>query len=172
MDWQTKMAETLEYLESHMKGDINIGKAAAAAWKYRLKMLLSPKAWDRIAVPVSTWAKFTSRGPLSKNFQDVIKRIYSEWFPASGREHSDTPELEYYPDLPDTEAHDYWCEYWVPLIKEVAIVRTARSADSGRFLLEQLRQCGNIGFVDHQYKNHHQGRHACHAYPPAQFQEP
>ncbi len=74
-----------------------------------------PAAWDRIAVPASTWAKFTSRGPLSKNFQDVIKRIYSEWFPASGREHAGTPELEYYPDLPDTEAPDYWCEYWVPL---------------------------------------------------------
>jgi AraC family transcriptional regulator len=74
-----------------------------------------PAAWDRIDVPASTWAKFTSRGPLSKNFQDVIKRIYSEWFPASGREHAGTPELEFYPDLPDTEAEDYWCEYWVPL---------------------------------------------------------
>jgi len=77
-----------------------------------------PEGWDRIEVPASTWAKFTSRGPLSKNFKDVIKRIYSEWFPASGREHAGTPELEYYPDLPDTEAADYWCEYWVPLKQE------------------------------------------------------
>ncbi|HWP68916.1 MAG TPA: AraC family transcriptional regulator [Rectinemataceae bacterium] len=74
-----------------------------------------PAGCEDILVPASTWAKFTSRGPLSKNFQDVIKRIFSEWFPASGREHAGTPEIEFYPDLPDMEADDYWCEYWVPL---------------------------------------------------------
>ena len=74
-----------------------------------------PAGCEDISIPASTWAKFTSRGPLSKNFQDVIKRIYSEWFPASGREHAGTPEIEYYPDLPNMEADDYWCEYWVPL---------------------------------------------------------
>ena len=26
-----------------------------------------------------------------------------------------TAEIEYYPDLPDAEAPDYWCEYWVPI---------------------------------------------------------
>jgi AraC-like DNA-binding protein len=180
------MAEALEYLESRMKDDINIGEAAAAAncstfhflrmfdvvtgmglGEYVRKRRLSLAAlelaysgsdaqgpriidlaldygyesadafarafkrefgclpsearrpgrklhtFSRLA---STWAKFTSRGPLSKNFQDVIRRIYSEWFPGSGREHAGTPELEYYPDLPDIEAKDYWCEYWVPLI--------------------------------------------------------
>ena len=66
-------------------------------------------------VPASTWAKVTSRGPLRANFQDTIKRIYSEWFPSSGREHAGTAEIEYYPDLPDAEAPDYWCEYWVPI---------------------------------------------------------
>jgi AraC family transcriptional regulator len=60
-------------------------------------------------------AKVTSRGPLRANFQDTIKRIYSEWFPSSGREHAGTAEIEYYPDLPDAEALDYWCEYWVPI---------------------------------------------------------
>jgi len=74
-----------------------------------------PAGCEEILVPASTWAKFTSRGPLSKNFQDVIRRIYSEWFPASGREPAGTPEIEFYPDLPDMEADDYWCEYWVPL---------------------------------------------------------
>jgi len=74
-----------------------------------------PAGCEEIVVPASTWAKFTSRGPLSKNFQDLIKRIYTEWFPSSGREHAGTPEIEFYPDLPDMEADDYWCEYWVPL---------------------------------------------------------
>ncbi|ULQ58777.1 AraC family transcriptional regulator [Brucepastera parasyntrophica] len=74
-----------------------------------------PKGCTDIPVPASTWGKFTSRGPMRKNFQETIKRIFSEWFPASGREHSGAPEIEYYPPLPDHEAEDYWCEYWVPL---------------------------------------------------------
>lgn len=66
-------------------------------------------------VPASTWAKFTSRGPLRPNFQATIKRIYAEWFPASGREHAGTAEIEFYPPLADPESPDYWCEYWVPV---------------------------------------------------------
>ena len=74
-----------------------------------------PKGCAELFVPASTWAKFTSRGPLSSSFQPLIKRIYAEWLPASGREHAGTPEIEFYPDLPDMEAADYWCEYWIPL---------------------------------------------------------
>ena len=40
-----------------------------------------PDGCEDIEVPASTWAKFTSRGPLRPNFQDTIKRIFSEWFP-------------------------------------------------------------------------------------------
>jgi AraC family transcriptional regulator len=68
-----------------------------------------------IEVPESTWAIFTSRGPLAENFQNVIKRIFSEWFPSSGREHAGTAELEFYNAHPDPKASDYKCEYWVPL---------------------------------------------------------
>lgn len=74
-----------------------------------------PDGLEPVEVPASTWAKFTSRGPLAPNFQDTIKRIYSEWFPASGREHAGTAEVEYYGTHPDPSAEDYWCEYWVPL---------------------------------------------------------
>jgi AraC family transcriptional regulator len=74
-----------------------------------------PAGCADFSVPASTWAKFTSRGPLRPNFQEMIKRIFSEWFPASGREHAGTAEIEFYPDLPDNQAADYWCEYWVPL---------------------------------------------------------
>ena len=47
--------------------------------------------------------------------QNTIKRAYSEWFPASGKEHSGGAEIEFYPQLPDTSARDYWCEYWIPI---------------------------------------------------------
>ena len=68
-----------------------------------------------IIVPASTWAKFTSRGPLRPKFQETIKRIWTEWFPTSGREHAGTAEIEYYGTNENPMADDYWCEYWVPL---------------------------------------------------------
>jgi AraC family transcriptional regulator len=74
-----------------------------------------PKGCDDLVIPASTWAKFTSRGPLDQNFQGVIKRIFSEWFPASGKEHAGTAEIEFYPEGLDTSSQDYWCEYWVPI---------------------------------------------------------
>lgn len=74
-----------------------------------------PEGCGDFIVPASTWAKFTSRGPIRPNLQETIKRIYGEWFPQSGREHAGTAEIEFYPDLPATDSADYWCEYWVPL---------------------------------------------------------
>jgi AraC family transcriptional regulator len=76
---------------------------------------LLPSGCVDFVVPASTWAKFTSRGPLRPNLQETMKRIFSEWFPSSGREHAGTAEIEYYPHLPECQAADYWCEYWVPL---------------------------------------------------------
>jgi AraC family transcriptional regulator len=63
-----------------------------------------------------TWAIFESRGPLPKGIQDTIMRIYSEWFPTSGFEHTGGPELEVYPQG-DTAAADYYCEVWIPVKK-------------------------------------------------------
>jgi AraC family transcriptional regulator len=74
-----------------------------------------PEGCGDFEVPASTWAKFTSRGPLRPNFQTTIKRIFAEWFPASGKEHAGTAEIEYYPPLLNADAPDYWCEYWVPI---------------------------------------------------------
>ncbi len=75
-----------------------------------------PEGSERFSVPASTWGKFTSRGPLRPNFQDTIKRIYSEWLPASEWEHSGSAEIEFYPAVAGPlDSPDYWCEYWVPL---------------------------------------------------------
>lgn len=75
----------------------------------------SKEGWEQVTIPAGTWAKFTSRGPLHPNFQDMIKRIYAEWFPESGREHAGTAELEFYPKGLNPASPDYWCEYWVPI---------------------------------------------------------
>ena len=68
-------------------------------------------------IPASTWAAFTSVGPLPAAIQQVTQRIYQEWFPATGYEHAGTAEMEVY--LPgDGRAEDYRCEVWIPVKKK------------------------------------------------------
>ncbi|MCL6613607.1 MAG: GyrI-like domain-containing protein [Firmicutes bacterium] len=68
-------------------------------------------------IPAATWAVFTSVGPLPGAIQKVWGRIFSEWFPASGYEHADGPEIEVYPPG-DGQAPDYRCEVWIPIVKK------------------------------------------------------
>lgn len=68
-------------------------------------------------IPASTWAIFTSIGPMPDSIQKVWERIFQEWFPATGYEHAVGPELEVYP-LGDTTSADYKCEVWVPIVKK------------------------------------------------------
>ncbi|MDN4593700.1 AraC family transcriptional regulator [Polycladomyces subterraneus] len=68
-------------------------------------------------IPASTWAIFTCVGPLPGAIQSVFSRIFQEWFPATGYEHSGAPELEVYPPG-DTMAEDYRCEVWIPIVKK------------------------------------------------------
>lgn len=75
-----------------------------------------PEGSEVFTVPASTWGKFTSRGPIRPNLQETVKRVFSEWLPASDWEHAGTAEIEFYPDG-DGDSQDYTCEYWVPLKK-------------------------------------------------------
>jgi len=68
-------------------------------------------------IPASTWAVFTSPGPVPTGVQHAISRIYQEWFPCTDYEHSGGPEMEVYP-LGDINADDYCCEIWVPIKKK------------------------------------------------------
>jgi AraC family transcriptional regulator len=67
-------------------------------------------------IPASTWAVFPSIGPMPSAIQHVWNRIYQEWFPSTGYEHSGGPELEVYPPGDPTSA-DYRCEVWIPVLK-------------------------------------------------------
>lgn len=76
---------------------------------------IAPEGMAKCSIPASTWAVFTSVGPMPHAIQDVIARIFQEWFPATGYEHAGTPEIELY--LPgDTTAADYRCEVWIPVV--------------------------------------------------------
>jgi AraC family transcriptional regulator len=69
-----------------------------------------------IPVPAATWGVFESRGPIPEAIQGVMQRIFNEWFPSSGWEHADGPELEIY-SAGDIRDPDYYSEIWIPLQK-------------------------------------------------------
>ena len=75
------------------------------------------KEFSRKIIPASTWAVFTSIGPMPTAIHKVWDRIFQEWFPSTGYEHAGTAELEVY--LPgNVDAEDYRCEVWIPIIKK------------------------------------------------------
>lgn len=68
-------------------------------------------------IPASSWAIFTSVGPLPGAIQNLFIRIYQEWIPSSDFEHAGTPVIESYPPG-DTSANNYRCEIWIPITKK------------------------------------------------------
>lgn len=76
-----------------------------------------PKGYVSATIPTATWAVFESVGSLPGAMQDTIRRIYSEWFPATGYQHNCcAPALEVYPEG-DKISSNYRCEVWVPVKK-------------------------------------------------------
>lgn len=76
-----------------------------------------PEGFDEKEIPASTWAVFESIGSMPDAIQDVWKRIFSEWFPGTGYEHANSPELEVYPPG-DPNGEEYRSEVWIPIIKK------------------------------------------------------
>lgn len=71
-----------------------------------------PEGFDAIEIPECLWVKFECRGPIPEAMQDVWKRVYSEWFPTSGYEHTGGPEIEWY----DCEDNCH-AQIWLPVRK-------------------------------------------------------
>lgn len=78
-----------------------------------------PTGYDRLLVPPLTWAVFSSgectEEDGTEKIQNIWKRIYPEWFPTSGYEHADGPELEMYFNQGNGT---YIEEVWIPVVKK------------------------------------------------------
>jgi len=72
--------------------------------------------FDVLKIDACTWAVFESIGPFPETLQNVWGRIYSEWFPSSGYEAIEGPELLRH-DSPDTSNPQYKSEIWIPVKK-------------------------------------------------------
>ncbi len=72
--------------------------------------------YDVLPVAASTWAVFKSVGPFPNTLQETWASIYAEWFPSSGFESTEGPELLWH-ESPDTSRPDYKSEIWIPVRK-------------------------------------------------------
>lgn len=70
-----------------------------------------------LRIAAGIWAVFESVGPFPETLQNVWGRIYSEWFPASGYESVEGPEI-LWNESPDTSKPNYRSEIWIPVQKK------------------------------------------------------
>ncbi len=71
---------------------------------------------DILEVESHTWAVFESIGKFPETLQNIWGRIYSQWFPSSGYEAVDAPEIVWH-ESPDTTKENYKSEIWIPVRK-------------------------------------------------------
>lgn len=63
-------------------------------------------------LPATTFAVFTHKGPIM-SICDTVGRIYKEWLPQSGYEHSDIADIELYDQRFCPDSTDSEMEYWI-----------------------------------------------------------
>lgn len=71
-------------------------------------------SYDELLVEAGIWAVFESIGPFPETLQNIWGRIYSEWFPGSGYEVREGPEI-LWNEHPDTSQPNYTSEIWIPV---------------------------------------------------------
>lgn len=76
-----------------------------------------PENLAQLDVPASTWAVFESVGPFPETLQNLWGRIYSEWFPSSGYEQVEGPEI-LWNEHKDTASPAFRSEIWIPVTKK------------------------------------------------------
>lgn len=76
-----------------------------------------PKTLCTLEIPPLTWAIFEIVGALPTAMTEMWVRIFSEWFPSSGYEHAEAPEVEWYSNG-DLSSPNYKSEIWIPVVKK------------------------------------------------------
>lgn len=76
-----------------------------------------PDNLTQLEVAASTWAVFEAVGPFPDTLQNVWGRIYAEWFPSSGYEQAQGPEI-LWNEQKDTTSPTFKSEIWIPVLKK------------------------------------------------------
>lgn len=86
-------------------------------WKYFIAVASENGGdilFEDYMVTASTWAIFPGTG-TNQSVQELERRIFTEWFPTSGYEYGDAPDIEVYIN-PDPQNTIF--EVWVPVKKK------------------------------------------------------
>lgn len=67
-------------------------------------------------IPAHTWAIFESIGPMPTAFQNLLYKVYSEFFPTSEYHPCGSLDIQVYPNG-DMQSPQYKCELWIPIEK-------------------------------------------------------
>lgn len=73
-----------------------------------------PADFTRLRIPAQRYAVFTHKGDIME-IRSVIRTIWGEWLPASGKEMADAPSLERYGSEFDPETGKGGFEIWLPI---------------------------------------------------------
>jgi AraC family transcriptional regulator len=76
-----------------------------------------PEDMAELVVPAGKYVIFECVGSMPEGQQKVWKRIFTEWFPSSGYEMADGPQLEWYSEG-DITSEEYRSEIWIPVHKK------------------------------------------------------
>lgn len=85
-------------------------------WRYYIAVSTSQEKKDleEYIVPASSWAIFPGEG-TNQSIQELEQRIITEWYPTSGYEYGNAPDIEVYLN-PDPQNAQY--EVWIPVVKK------------------------------------------------------
>ena len=103
--WQVGLAHCLEDGSVEM----SIGAEVKDGEKY--------PGLDLFEIPAATWAVFSGKGKVYEGFDALFTKIFTEWLPSSGYEHSMQYTVEIYPPG-DSQSEDYAFEIWIPVKKK------------------------------------------------------
>lgn len=75
-----------------------------------------PDGFESVEVPAQTWAIFPTgaMADTTTAIHGIWQRIHPEWFPSSGYEHANAPDMERSHRTADGR---FICEAWVPIIR-------------------------------------------------------
>lgn len=76
-----------------------------------------PAGFELAEIPAYTWLIFPCRGPMPEAFQELWKRIYTEFFPTSEYQPAGGMVMEVYPG-DNIQDPDYHCEFWISAEKK------------------------------------------------------
>lgn len=120
--WQSvgqdgRLNKIISMMDSKSKGVLGVSACMTNVqnWMYYIAVETDKEiieGLEEYIIPPTTWAIFKGRGVMPTAIQDIEKRIITEWFPTSGYEYADAPDIEVYLNQDPTNSE---FEVWIPV---------------------------------------------------------